>query len=80
MLHFVKIEWLYQEFLQLHLCALDVLHGWDVDEFEMLLTAKLSCHVSELLCYSNQTQVQVELCRKCYYPVPKYTYLELYIK
>lgn len=47
------------------------LHGGDVDEFKMLLAAKLSCHLSELLCDPDQPQIQVELCRERYYPVPK---------
>ena len=61
-------------FLQVYLHALGVLHGGDVDEFEMLLTAELSSHVSELLCYPDETQVQVELRRECHYPVPEYTH------
>lgn len=56
---------------------LNVIHGGDVNELEMLLTAKLSSHVSELLCDLNQTQVQVELCRECHYPVPEHTHTHM---
>lgn len=58
----------------MYLYALGVLHGGDVEELEMLLTAELSSHISELLCYPDQTHVQVELCRECHNPVPEHTH------
>ena len=57
--------------------AFEILHGGDVYEFEMILTAELSSHVPKLLCYPDQTQVQVELCRECHDPVPEYTHAHL---
>lgn len=67
----------YEQFVQVYLHAFDVLHSGNIYEFEVLLTAELSSHVSELFCYPDQTQVEVKLSRECHYPVPEYTHSHL---
>lgn len=49
----------------------NILHGGDVDEFEMLLAAEMSRNASKLFCNPNQTKVKVELCRERDNPVPE---------
>lgn len=55
-------------------------HGGDVDQLEVLLTAQLGRHVPELLCDPDQTQIQIEFCRESHDPVSEnVTELSIYM-